>query len=150
MGSETTHTPFSLPIPNILCQTSRMRNLTATICLTIAVLFTTKQVFAQEVTFICETKYFSINPNSEILKKLERQNFRLYVSDKSLRYETFLKGQKRAVKHQFTITDTSKGFWIGLGGLLHSQMDHAKMAILSKFQMKSINLLLVCTTEIHL
>jgi hypothetical protein len=33
LGSETNHTPFSLPIPNILCQTSRMRNLTATICL---------------------------------------------------------------------------------------------------------------------
>jgi nucleoid-associated protein YejK len=109
-----------------------MRNLTAAICLTIAVLFTTKQVFAQEVTFICETRYFSINPNSEILKKLEGQNFRLYVSDKSLRYETFLKGQKRAVKHQYTITDTSKGFWIGLGGLLHSPMDHAKMATLRK------------------
>jgi hypothetical protein len=28
-----------LSIPHILCQTSRMRNLTATICLTIAVLF---------------------------------------------------------------------------------------------------------------
>jgi hypothetical protein len=38
MGSEITHTPFSLPIPNILCQTFRMRKLTATICLTIAVL----------------------------------------------------------------------------------------------------------------
>jgi TPR repeat protein len=36
--SEITHTPFPLPIPNILCQTSPMRNLTATICLTIAVL----------------------------------------------------------------------------------------------------------------
>ena len=32
------NTPFSLPIPNILCQTFRMKNLTATICLTIAVL----------------------------------------------------------------------------------------------------------------
>jgi hypothetical protein len=30
--------PFNLPIPTILCQTFRMRNLTATICLTIAVL----------------------------------------------------------------------------------------------------------------
>jgi hypothetical protein len=38
MGSEITDTPFSLLIPHILCQTSRMRNLTATICLTIAVL----------------------------------------------------------------------------------------------------------------
>jgi hypothetical protein len=38
MGSGSTHTPFSLPIPNILCQTFRMRNLTATICLMIAVL----------------------------------------------------------------------------------------------------------------
>ena len=38
MRSETTHTPFSLPIPNILCQNFRMRNLTATLCLTIAVL----------------------------------------------------------------------------------------------------------------
>jgi hypothetical protein len=38
MGSETTHTPFSLPIPNVLCQTFSMRNLTATVCLTIAVL----------------------------------------------------------------------------------------------------------------
>jgi hypothetical protein len=37
-GTESTHTPFSLPIPNILCQTFRMRNLTATFCLTIAVL----------------------------------------------------------------------------------------------------------------
>ena len=37
-GSKTTHTPFSLPIPNIICQTSRMKNLTATLCLTIAVL----------------------------------------------------------------------------------------------------------------
>jgi len=39
MGSEITHTPFSLPIPNILCQTFGMRKLTATFCLTIAVLF---------------------------------------------------------------------------------------------------------------
>ena len=38
MGSEITHTPISLPTPNILCQTFRMRNLTATLCLTIAVL----------------------------------------------------------------------------------------------------------------
>ena len=37
-GSETTHTQFSLPIPNILCQTFHMRKLTATLCLTIAVL----------------------------------------------------------------------------------------------------------------
>jgi hypothetical protein len=39
MKSETTHTPFSLPIQNILCQTSRMRNLTATLCLSVALLF---------------------------------------------------------------------------------------------------------------
>jgi ABC-type sugar transport system permease subunit len=32
------HTPFSLPIPTILCQTFRMRNLTATLCLTLAVI----------------------------------------------------------------------------------------------------------------
>ena len=38
MGSGCTHTPFSLPIPDIFCQTSPMRNLTATICLTFAVL----------------------------------------------------------------------------------------------------------------
>ena len=38
MGSETTHTPFSLPFPNILCQNFSMRKLTATLCLTIAVL----------------------------------------------------------------------------------------------------------------
>jgi hypothetical protein len=38
METITTHTPFSLPIPNILCQTFRMKNLTATICLMIAVL----------------------------------------------------------------------------------------------------------------
>jgi hypothetical protein len=38
MGSETTRTPFSLPIPDILCDTPSMKNLTATICLTIAVL----------------------------------------------------------------------------------------------------------------
>jgi hypothetical protein len=37
-GTESTHTPFSLPIPNILCQTSPMRDLTATLCLTISVL----------------------------------------------------------------------------------------------------------------
>ena len=37
-GSGITHTPFSLPIPNILCQTFRMKNLTATISLTLAVL----------------------------------------------------------------------------------------------------------------
>ena len=36
--SRSTHTPFSLPIPNILCQTFGMRNLTATLCLTLAVL----------------------------------------------------------------------------------------------------------------
>jgi hypothetical protein len=36
MRSEITHTPFSLPISNILCQTYGMKNLTATICLTIA------------------------------------------------------------------------------------------------------------------
>jgi len=30
--------PFRLPIPGILCQTSRMRTLTATLCLTVAVL----------------------------------------------------------------------------------------------------------------
>jgi hypothetical protein len=41
MESETTHTPFSLPIPNVLCQTFPMRNLTATICLTLAVLLGT-------------------------------------------------------------------------------------------------------------
>ena len=38
-GTESTHTPFSLPIPNVLCQTFRMRNLTVVICLTIALLF---------------------------------------------------------------------------------------------------------------
>jgi len=38
MGTETTHSPFSLPISDILCQTSLMKNLTAAICLTIAVL----------------------------------------------------------------------------------------------------------------
>jgi hypothetical protein len=38
LGSQHHHTPFFLPIPNILCQASRMRNLTATICLSIAVL----------------------------------------------------------------------------------------------------------------
>jgi len=38
MGSGTTQTPFHLPIPHIFCQTSPMKNLTATICLTIAVL----------------------------------------------------------------------------------------------------------------
>jgi hypothetical protein len=32
------HTPFSLPIPYILCQTFDMRNLIATLCLTLAVL----------------------------------------------------------------------------------------------------------------
>jgi hypothetical protein len=32
------HDPFSLSIPNILCQNFHMRNLTATLCLTIAVL----------------------------------------------------------------------------------------------------------------
>jgi hypothetical protein len=31
-------TPFSLPLPQILCDTLRMKNLTATICLTIYVL----------------------------------------------------------------------------------------------------------------
>ena len=36
--SHNHHTPFSLPIPDILCQTSPMRHLTTTICLTIAVL----------------------------------------------------------------------------------------------------------------
>ena len=35
---KSTQTPFHLPIPEILCQTSRMRRLTATTCLTIAVL----------------------------------------------------------------------------------------------------------------
>jgi hypothetical protein len=41
MGALTQHlnNQFSLPIPNILCQTFRMRKLTATLCLTIAVLF---------------------------------------------------------------------------------------------------------------
>ena len=49
MGSEIIHTPFSLSIPNILCQTFRMRNLTATICLTIAVLLGSAGVsWAQE------------------------------------------------------------------------------------------------------
>ena len=33
MRSASTHSPFSLPIPNILCQTFRMKKLTATICL---------------------------------------------------------------------------------------------------------------------
>ena len=37
-GVWITHTPFSLPIPNILCQTFLMKNLTATICLTLAVI----------------------------------------------------------------------------------------------------------------
>ena len=37
LRSVTDHTPFSLPISNIICQTSRMRNLTATLCLTLAV-----------------------------------------------------------------------------------------------------------------
>ena len=35
METITTHTPFSLPIPNILCQNFRMKNLTATLCLTV-------------------------------------------------------------------------------------------------------------------
>lgn len=38
MKSETTHTPFSLPIPNVLCQNFRMSKLTTTLCLTVAVL----------------------------------------------------------------------------------------------------------------
>ena len=33
-----THTKFPLPTPNIFCQNSPVRNLTATICLTVAVL----------------------------------------------------------------------------------------------------------------
>ena len=37
-GSKTTHTPFSLPPTDNLCDTPSMRNLTATLCLTIAVL----------------------------------------------------------------------------------------------------------------
>jgi hypothetical protein len=37
METITIHTPFSLPIPNILCQKFCMRKLTATLCLTIAV-----------------------------------------------------------------------------------------------------------------
>jgi hypothetical protein len=41
--------PFSLPIPNILCQTSRMRNLTATLCLTVAVLIGSAGVSASAV-----------------------------------------------------------------------------------------------------
>ena len=48
MGSGTTHTPFPLPIPYILCQTSRMRNLTATICLTIAVVLGSLEKFVQK------------------------------------------------------------------------------------------------------
>jgi len=32
------HTPFHLPIPDILCQNSRLKKLTTTICLTLAVL----------------------------------------------------------------------------------------------------------------
>ena len=64
------HTPFSLPIPNILCQTFRMRKLTATLCLTIAVLIGTP---AQAETYSCEVKRVSgdaetlkINPYSKI------------------------------------------------------------------------------------
>jgi pimeloyl-ACP methyl ester carboxylesterase len=38
LGSEITHTPFPLPLTDILCQTFRMRKLTVTICLSIAVL----------------------------------------------------------------------------------------------------------------
>ena len=38
MGSGTTHTPFPLPIPDILCQTFPMKRTLATLCLTIAVL----------------------------------------------------------------------------------------------------------------
>ena len=36
IGSETTHNPLSLPILTILCQTSRMRKLTAAICLIVS------------------------------------------------------------------------------------------------------------------
>jgi hypothetical protein len=50
----TPHTPFSLPIPNILCQTSRMRNLTATLCLTIAVLLGSVGVsFSETFSYRC-------------------------------------------------------------------------------------------------
>ena len=47
MGSGITHTPFSLPIPNILCQTFRMRKLTATLCLTLTVVL--RSVFVVKV-----------------------------------------------------------------------------------------------------
>jgi hypothetical protein len=36
--SELPHTPFSLPISDILCQNFQMSKLTATLCLTLAVL----------------------------------------------------------------------------------------------------------------
>ncbi|MGY9002735.1 MAG: hypothetical protein ACKVIF_06045, partial [Rhodospirillales bacterium] len=38
MAKSTDRAAIHLPIPDILCQTSRMKRLTATICLTIAVL----------------------------------------------------------------------------------------------------------------
>jgi hypothetical protein len=44
MRSEITHTPFSLLIPNILCQSFCMRNLTATICLAVALLLGSAEV----------------------------------------------------------------------------------------------------------
>jgi hypothetical protein len=37
-GSRITHTLSSLPIPNIICHASRIKNLTATLCLTLALL----------------------------------------------------------------------------------------------------------------
>jgi hypothetical protein len=43
-------TPFPLPLTDIICQTSRMRKLTATLCLTLAVLLFCAQANAKDYT----------------------------------------------------------------------------------------------------
>jgi hypothetical protein len=54
-------TPFSLPFKSILCYIFFMRNLTATICLTIAVLLGTH---AQAGTYSCQVKRVGGNPET--------------------------------------------------------------------------------------
>jgi hypothetical protein len=88
--------PFPLPVPNILCQTSRMKHLTATLCLTIAVLLGSagSQVFAQSLEDL-RAKLQSMEACS---RSLSDSNCRLDLLDPE--YRELLKMRDRYSKSQ--------------------------------------------------
>jgi len=77
-GTESTYTPFSLPIPNVLCQTFSMNKLTATTCLTI------KRVIRMLKKLICVGFLFAlVGCKAEIVEtKVKTSDLKKSISGK--------------------------------------------------------------------